>query len=178
MYSKNNIDRLFTEYIATGDEETFVAFIEACEGVIKVVVSRYYHYRRFRDDIVQDVKVKIWERFKDRERLKSYLENPSVYIFFKVKSYVSLACANYRRLYNVGFEEPLAGNARVLSMVQSSYLDPGDAYMVQEEFPKELLARCREGVEQCMSYRGKEEKTEVVLKQVRAMIAEDLGMML
>lgn len=178
MYNKNKIDRLFTEYIATGDEATFVEFIEACEGVIKVVVSRYYNYRRFRDDIVQDVKVKIWERFRDRDRLKNYLENPSVYLFFKVKSYVALACSNYKKLYNIGIEEPLSGNVRVLSMAQSSYLDPGDAYVFQEEFPKELLARCREDIEQCMGYRGKAEKTEVVLNRVKAMIEEDLGMAL
>ncbi len=175
MYSKNKIDHLFTEYIDTGGEAALVSFIEACESVIKVVVSRYYNYSRFRDDIVQDVKIKMWERFKDRERLSNYLENPSVYVFFKVRSYVALACANYKRLYGVGLEEPLENNSRIMSMVQGSYLDPDDAYILQEEFPRELLLRCKDNIDRCMECRGAPEKAEAALNQVKAMIAEDLG---
>jgi len=178
VYNKNKIDHLFTAYIETGNDETFIEFIEACENMIRVIVARYSNYRRFRDDIVQDVKIKIWENFRDRERLSRYLINPSVYLFFRIRSYVATACANYKKVYGLEWEESLSSGTKILSMVQGSYLSPEDSYIMNVEFPRELYDRCAQGVEACMEYRGTDGKAGAVLVKVKDMIEEELGLQL
>lgn len=175
-YNKNKITRAYCRYVETGDKEALAELIKACEPMIYVVLARYKDCQEFGLDIVQDVKIKILERFGDVERLKRYEESPPTYMFFKVLSYVRIAVEQYKRLYRR--EELVDFDYRASKIAQRSYLSPEDDYFLREELPKELLERCRQSVENCMRRKGEEGSTEKVMDQIKQLIDEELGVAL
>jgi len=85
MYDKQKINKLFIKYCDTGDDKVLENLLRACEGLINIIVTtKYPQFKSYKDDMRQDVCIKIIERLRDpqkRENLKKQYQNPIAYLY-------------------------------------------------------------------------------------------------
>ena len=174
MYNKIQIDRLFKNYIATGDDKVFGQLIEVCDPMISIVLARYGKHSRHFSDMRQEVKMKLWEHLRKPVRGKKYLLAPSVYLFFVVRAYVRIAYEKLKAQYGESFESSFSNYGdRLLSLLQSDLLDPERLYIVRKEIPRELFKACKRGILTDGRLVGKLRKTKEAIRLVKEEIEGD-----
>lgn len=104
MYDKRKINILFKTYADTREDEILGRLIEECEPIIDIVLIKYTKYSRHRDDMKQEVLLRLWRnlRLRDAENLARYLINPCHYLFFLIRTY---CLRGFFRMFSVHKEE-------------------------------------------------------------------------
>ena len=89
MYLKEKIDQLFAQYVKTGRLAHLEALLMECGKVVGVVVSKSYpDFSTYKDDVCQEVLMRMLINFRNRNRLCQELVNPRVFIFSKMRSHL------------------------------------------------------------------------------------------
>lgn len=106
MYSKRKINILYKIYADTRDEEVLGRLILECEPIIDIVLTRYKKYSHHAEDTKQEVKLKMWKnlRLRTRDNLERYFINPTSYLFFLIRLYVSRAFWKLHKIYGEDIE--------------------------------------------------------------------------
>ena len=99
MYSKEKIGLLFNQYVDNGDDKTFGELMEAIDPIIDIVLKKYKKKERHFEDVKQDVKMKLWKNQRNPKKLGRYCESPTTYIFYLIRSYVSIAYEKILKIY-------------------------------------------------------------------------------
>jgi len=100
VYSKEKIGLLFNHYVDSGDDKVFGELMEAIDPIIDIVLKKYQKYERHFDDVKQLVKLKMWKNQRNPKKLGRYRKSPTTYMFYLVRSYVSIAYEKILKIYD------------------------------------------------------------------------------
>ena len=177
MYNKKEINRLFEEYVETGDDKVFSQLMRVCEPIIDIVLMKYKRHSRHFRDVKQEVQLKLWQRKRDPVRMRRYLINPSSYLFFVINRYTALVFEQYRKLFKEDIEVSFSQfGEHLLSLIQSEYLDPEVLYLVKHEIPGDLFERCKKKVLKNKALSVDFVAVEEAVKQIKELVETDFSM--
>lgn len=137
-YDKEEIDSLFCQYIATGQDDHLEALICACEPLIVTVVSHYDEMFSYHEDIIQEAMVRLWILLCNKERAAQEIECPHSWIYKRVRHALVTTVRQYARQHGM----PLRLNGREREVVdmrdgaQKSFEDIAQALNVCVETAK------------------------------------------
>lgn len=101
MYDRDQITELFCRYCKTGRKKNLEELLRACMPLIDVILRRYTDFISYQDDIKQDVLVKAWIVFQNRERLQKELENPMAFLMLRLGTYMLEAMSVCAKQYGI-----------------------------------------------------------------------------
>jgi hypothetical protein len=133
MYNKEKISSLFEKYVETHDPIHLESMIEECNDLIDVIMYRYRDFYQCKEDIKQDVKLKLWQRFSNNpQALKKELISPVTFLHNKIWFLIFCALKSYSRIF--GISMPLtAFEEEVVALRENVHLSFKDIALQLDE---------------------------------------------
>lgn len=140
-YNKERIESLFDAYVNSGDEKIFGDLIEASSPIIDVVLKKYSKYGRHFEDIRQEVKLKMWKNLRDPKKLSRCSINPTAYLFFVIRAYVSRTYERFMKIYEDNKEalDFVESENWVSGVTQEVFLDPERQFIIDAEISQKMF---------------------------------------